>query len=190
MAGVFIVTYELSGDSAEIAEAHYAKIKSSLKGQAEVVAKFGATKFRPDHIGGIGSLFLSGNKAPIGWKTVRRHADGIEAAPNYATKSGREALQELAEAPRAPTSVDLARSLGWANGMVVDEDRACVCFATDTRVEKPERRIFVRLPRKADDGWAPPSSMTEVSEGEFMRALADHNAAVALARAALSTEAE
>lgn len=183
MTDVFKVTYEIPHDHPLVAE-HFAAVEAAAAVTWAYVESLGALGYHTSTWNGSlhGVIFNDLVGRADYWKVLDRvyhpGADknrGLLCIPKK-TKIAAAVRAAFDAVPPTPPSRDLAHKLGWNRPHVTDGSR--MYFATVTRLTLPAPRVFVRLPRQIDDGWTAPGIFTEVTEGEYMRAIAAHNALV------------
>jgi|GEM_PF-2220643 len=173
MSKVFVTTYEVIG-ALELAHAHYAAVDAAKASQWAYVEELGGSGFRPSHSGGMRSIFFE--SVPAGWRKIGSDNGKIEALPLKSTKIGKAAAAKIASLNSAPLPHDLASSYGY-NPPHFAIDGGKIYFASELRVTFPADRIFLRLPRFAEDGFEPNEAhLRALPESEFMAAIEAHNA--------------
>lgn len=176
-AFVTVTTYEINPAGETLADGYDLSIRAYQKRGFAAAAKFGAEGFIPSRYGTPDTLVFKTGKRPPGWRKIKHHDGHDYCTPNKSTKIGKADLKILEEIGRRPSGDDIAREFGWdPSDMVMDG--STVYFPTYQRLELPERRRFLRLPRFNNDGFSPPDSLTEITEGQYMTAIDSHNAAV------------
>jgi hypothetical protein len=174
---VYVTTYEVIGEGLAKADAYYAQADAARQAHWDWAESIGGSGIRPDHNGGLRSVFFDGD-TPKGWRKVGKQQGKIEAVPNRGTKSGKEAERQMQALDRIPNPDVLAAAFGYApNELAIDGNRGVIYFPTELRVSFPQARTFLRLPRFAKDGFTPDESeLRAVPESEMMKAVEDHNA--------------
>lgn len=173
MSTVFVTTYEVIG-ALEVARAHYAAIDAALRAQWGFVTELNGAGFRPDSTGGVRSIFF--DDLPPGWRMVGTDNGLIEAVCRKGSNIGKAVAQKLMELPRTPQPHDLASAFGY-NPPHFAIENGRIYFATDLKVTFPSERIFLRLPRFADDGFVPDEDkLRAIPESAFMAAIEANNA--------------
>lgn len=173
MSKVYVTTYEVIG-ACDLARAHYDAIDAACEAQWAFVYEVGGKGYRPDHAGGLRSVFF--DEVPAGWRKIGLDQGMAEAVPRKSTLIGKAAMQRIAALPRAPQSHDLAARYGY-NPPHFAIDGGKIYFATDIALTFPAERIFLRLPRFADDGFEPNEAhLRALPESELMAAIEAHNA--------------
>lgn len=176
MRQVFVTTYEVIGTGVPIAAEYYANLDKARKAHWQFVKSVGGVGFRPAHWGSIRSVMF--DKLPEGWKQIATDKGRIEATPRKTSKAGKAFAEAIRKLPDTPKGEKLAGMLGY-NPDQMAMDGGTIYFATETRVLFPAERIFVRIPRFAEDGFDPdPAMLRALPESEFMKAIEDHNAEV------------
>lgn len=176
MSGVYVTTYEIIGDGLTKAREFYGKVEAARSAQWKHLEELGAEGFRPNHNGGVRSIFFK--ELPTGWRSIGRDGDNTEAVPRRGTKAGKAAQDALDALPRAPAPGELAGALGYSpSEMAMDRERGTIYFPTELSVAYPATRFFVRLPRFDKDGFTPnDAELRAIPESELMKAVEDHNA--------------
>lgn len=173
MSKVFVTTYEVIG-AHEIAHAHYQAIDAARLAHWDFVTEVGGAGFRPSHNGGVRSVFFE--QLPSGWRKIGLDGAKVEAVPLKSTKSGKAMAENMAALPQAPKPGDLASSYGY-NPPHFAIDGGKIYFPTEMQVYFPVERIFLRLPRFAEDGFEPDEAILHaIPESQFMAAIEAHNA--------------
>ncbi|PTR05067.1 MULTISPECIES: hypothetical protein [unclassified Novosphingobium] len=173
MSTVFLTTYEVIG-ALDAARAHYAAINAAVRTQWAFVTEVNGEGFRPDSNGGVRSIFF--HELPPGWRKIGSENGNVEAVPHKGSNLGKVAARKLLELPRAPQPHALASAFGY-NPPHFAIENGRIYFATDLTVTFPSERIFLRLPRFADDGFVPDEDkLRAIPESEFMAAIEAHNA--------------
>lgn len=177
MGQVFVTTYEVIGGGIAIADDFYASVDAARKAHWDFVTSVGGEGFRPAHYGSIRSVLFKGD-APDGWKKIGTDKGNTEATPRKASKVGRAFADAIKALPHMPKAEKLVGALGYnPSEMAMDTNTGTIYFPTETRLSHPARRIFVRIPRFANDGFEPdPAMLCALPESEFMKAIEDHNA--------------
>lgn len=181
MADVFKVAYEVPADYPAVA-AHFDAVDKAAAATWAYVERVGAVGYHTS--GWDGALYgvvFAGVVSPE-WKVLERvyHADHDKAllcCPKR-TKAAAAVKAEFDAVPKIPKSELLARELGWSRSRREVMDGSKIYFATVHKLTLPAPRVFVRLPRQIGDGWEAPDFWTERTEGDYMRAIAAHNALV------------
>jgi hypothetical protein len=176
VSGVYTTTYEIVGDGLAKAEAHYAKSAQAWQAHWDWAESIGGSGIRPDHSGGLRSVFFDGDP-PKGWRKIGSQSGKTEAVPNRGTKSGKAAEEAMRSLPRAPRPDELAAAFGYSpNELAVDCNAGVIYFPTELRVTHPAPRTFLRLPRFDRDGFTPnEAELRAIPESELMKAVEDHN---------------
>jgi hypothetical protein len=176
MSQVFTTTYEVIGAGIPIAEAWQEEVANARREQMEMAEEMGGCGIRPDHNGGVRSVFFE--ELPHGWRRIGADRDKIEAVPRKGTKAGEYLTAALASLPEAPNPSKLARRLGYdPTEMAIDSKRGTIHFPSELTVVHPTRRIFLRLPRFEGDGFTPDETLLRaIPESQLMKAVEDHNA--------------
>lgn len=173
MSKVFVTTYEVIG-ALELAHAHYDAVDAARAAQWDFVNELGGEGYRPSHNGGLRSVFFT--EIPIGWRKIGTDKGKIEAVPSKGTKAGKAAAQRISGLPSAPSASDLAASYGY-NPPHFAISGGTIYFPTELFLKFPQERIFLRLPRFAEDGFEPNEAhLRALPESEFMAAIEAHNA--------------
>jgi len=172
---VYVTTYEVIGDGLAIAADFYAQVDAAQKAHWAFTESVGGVGFRPAHWGSITSVLFEELPAE-GWKQIGRDKARIEATPRKTSKVGKALAEQIRALPVTPKGESLAGMLGY-NPLEMAMDGFKVYFATELRTSHPTERIFVRIPRFANDGFEPDETMLRaLPESEFMKAIEDHNA--------------
>lgn len=180
---VVVSSYEPVGDGHAIFEQHFSEIREVHRIWFGLMEELGAVALRPGHLGFPPSRLIFEGDPPKGFLPCGREGGKTEAKPHMATRLGKAAKAKLEALPRAPTADHLARSFGWDGSEAVVDGRS-IYFPTTLTLALPEPRRFLRLPRRAGDGWTRPPTLADVAEGEVIRLIDAHNAAVRAARPA------
>lgn len=185
MSNIFVTTYEVNEQGTEIMTAHLAAVDDYHARAFAVSDRYGASGFRPSNWGSPNSLMFKAEKAPEGFKLLKRDRPGvIECTPRMTTAIGKQAKAELEAIGARPDGEAVAQAFGWnPKTLAMDETRGTVYFPTTLSVERPSVRHFVRLPRFADDGWEQHPALEPIAENAFMLAIEQHNAAAREAQA-------
>lgn len=172
MNKVFVTTYEVIS-ALEIAHAHYAAIDAAKQAHRDFITEVGGAGYRPSHHGGLRTVFFE--QLPAGWRKFGFDGAKVEAVPLKSTKVGKAMAERIAALPLAPRSGDLASSYGYSPPHFAI-DGGTIYFPTELRVKFPVERIFVRLPRFAEDGFEPDETILQaIPESQFMAAIEAHN---------------
>lgn len=175
MSKVFVTTYEVIG-ALDIAAAHYASVEAAKSAHFDFSEKVGGIGFRPSHAGGMWSVFFE--TMPAGWRKIGSDHRAVEAVPLKSTKIGKALAEEIAALPCRPDAHALAAQFGYKPAHF-PIDGGSIFFVTDVRVLFPAERIFLRVPRFAEDGFEPdPATLRALPESELMAAIAAHNGEV------------
>jgi hypothetical protein len=182
MSKVYVTTYEIIGSGLAKAAQYYADADAAQAKHWEHVEAVGGEGMRPDHNGGLRSVFFK--ELPAGWREIARQSGKMEAVPRRGTKAGKAAQEALDALPRIPRPCALASALGYNPAeMALDGERGVIYFPTELRVSFPAQRFFIRLPRFEKDGFTPDDAeLKAVPESELMKAVEDHNAEAARSR--------
>lgn len=174
MSSVFVTTYEVTGAGIPIAQTYYAEVEAAHKAHWAFTESVGGVGFRPAHWGSIASVLFE--ELPEGWKQIGRDKGRIEATPRKTSKAGKALAEQMRALPPTPKGKSLAGMLGY-NPREMAMDGSKIYFATELRTSHPTERVFVRIPRFANDGFEPDETMLRaLPESEFMKAIEDHNA--------------
>lgn len=172
MSKVFVTTYEVIG-ALEIAHAHYAAVDAAREACWDFVREVGGAGYRPSYAGGLRAVFFE--QLPAGWRKIGRDGEKVEAVPLKSTKIGKAMAERIAALPQAPKPGDLASSYGY-NPPHFAIDGGKIYFPGELQVTFPVERIFVRLPRFAEDGFEPDETILQaIPESQFMAAIEAHN---------------
>ena len=176
---IFTITYEPVGRGRDIAELHFREVDQVAARRWAFAQSHGAVAYRASD-DRIFSLYFNEGAVPSGWRQTGKigHLDTlrIEAVPYKTNPRGKEIVEQMAGAEfRAPSDGKLAQLLGW-DVTETPMDGYRLYFPVAARVEYPETRVFLRLPRWAGDGWEGSKYLVEVHESALMAALAAHNA--------------
>lgn len=175
MSKVFVTTYEVIG-ALDIAAAHYAAVKAAKDAHFDFSESVGGIGFRPSHNGGLRSVFFK--TLPAGWRKIGSDHRAVEAVPLKSTKTGKALVEQIAALPTAPDAQALAAQFGY-NPPHLPIEGGSIFFVTDLRVLYPAERIFLRIPRFAEDAFEPdPATLRAIPESEFMDAIRAHNGEV------------
>lgn len=173
MSKVFVTTYEIIG-ARHLAQAHYAAIDAARDAHWSFVSEVGGVGYRPGHNGGLSSVFFE--SLSEGWRKVGFHDGKVEARPLKNTKIGKALARKINDLRRAPQAPSLAGSYGY-NPRHFPIDGGSIYFPSEIQVKFPDERIFLRIPRFADDGFEPDeTNLRAVPESELMAAIEAHNA--------------
>ncbi len=173
MSTVYVTTYEVIG-AHEVAHAHYDAANLAKQAHWKFVDELGGSGYRPSHNGGLRSVFFE--QLPPGWRKVGRDGTKLEALPLKSSKTGKALAEQIAALPQAPKPGDLASSYGY-NPPHFAIDGGKIYFPTEVQVTFPVARIFLRLPRFAEDGFEPDEAILQaIPESQFMAAIEAHNA--------------
>lgn len=185
MPQVFVTTYEVNEQGADIMAAHLAAVEEYHARAFAVSDRYGASGFRPRNWGPPNSLMFKAKSAPEGFKLMKRDRPGvIECTPLMTTATGKKAKAELDSIGILPDGETLAKAFGWSpKTLAIDEQKGTAYFPTTLTVQHPSVRHFVRLPRFADDGWEQHPALEPIAESAFMLAIEQHNAAAREAKA-------
>jgi hypothetical protein len=177
MGAVYVTTYEVVGAGLAKADVYYSRAQEARQTHWDWAESIGGSGIRPNHNGGLRSVFFSGD-VPKGWRKIGSQQGKIEAVPNRGTKSGKEAEAAMAALPRIPRPDELASVFGYSpNELAMDGNRGVIYFPTELRVAHPAPRTFIRLPRFDRDGFTPDEAeLRAIPESELMKAIEDHNA--------------
>ena len=168
------ITYEIVGDAVNIAEEHTVAISEHTRRCWAFVEAYGGCGYRPCRHSGIRSIFFDLPSAPSGFRKIGSHQGKIECRPDKRIKRGKEAISDLAEIDRPPSGNDIARHFGWDTSSFVISGTT-IYFPTFLDVTHPNKRYFLRLPRKADDEWQCPETLAELLGSQFIAAIEEHN---------------
>lgn len=178
MSAVYRVNYEVTGDGLAIAAQHYALVEARSAAGFAVAHKYGAVGFRPNHRSGIRQLLFAGKpkQPPPGFKYEAQEPSGnIACKPDKRTEIGKAALADMAAFEGMPAGEDLASALGYRVA-TAPMDGYKIYWPAAYRCRFPAERVFLDIPRQADDGWTPPAHLVEVPASTFMLAIEAHNA--------------
>lgn len=173
MSTVFVTTYEVIG-ALELARAHYDAVDAARAAHWDFAMEIGGEGYRPSYNGGLLSIFFT--ELPAGWKKVSTHNGKIEAVPLKSTKAGKTVAQRISDLPLAPSAGNLASSYGYKPPhFPISEGK--IYFPSEMFLKFPRDRIFLRLPRFAEDCFEPnEANLRAIPESEFMAAIEAHNA--------------
>jgi len=171
MSDVFKCLYEAPADLPTVINHLVAKHAAETAIRAYVL-EVGAEGFHTYHRSGaiVGLIFL---EAPPAWKVVQNLGGGHYLCVPKNTKAAREVRDAFRLMPLIPTARSLAISLGAPTESTTDG--SALSYATAHLIELPTLRCFGRVPLQIGDAWVPPEAFSEVSEAEYMRAIAAHN---------------
>lgn len=173
MSKVYITTYEVIG-ALDLAHNHYEAVDAARAAQWDFAHDVGGLGYRPSHDGGLRSVFFA--EVPTGWRKIGQDKGNIEAVPLKSTKIGKEAVQRMCNLPLAPSAHDLAAAYGYNPPHFAMSGRT-IYFPTELFLKFPQDRIFIRLPRFAEDGFEPNEAhLRALPESELMAAIEAHNA--------------
>lgn len=172
MSKVFVTTYEVIG-ALDIATIHYAVVDAAQKACFDFADQVGGEGYRPSTNGSLRSVFFKA--LPAGWRKIGADHRAVEAVPLKSTKIGKALAAQMAALPSAPSSHDLAALFGY-NPPHFPIDGGRIFFVTDLRILFPSERIFLSIPRFAEDGFKPDETILRaLPESEFMAAIEAHN---------------
>lgn len=182
---VFKEYYEIVGaDMLAKAQAFDTARGETQAEQWALVKKLGGGGYRPGGGGGISTIFFAkGSPMPKGYRKVGSDGGQVECKPVRNTKLGKEICAAIQAAPRIRDWGAFADEFcGWKGRSPMDTKagRGFIYHATGVAVARPQKRFFLQLPRELKDGWTPPEGIKEVRESDMLRAIEDHNAAVAV----------
>lgn len=181
MADVFKVVYEVSPDHPAVV-AHFAAVEVAASATWAYVESVGALGYYTSSWDGSLHGVVFTGAVPPEWKVLERvyhpNADKALLCMPKKTKAAAEVKAAFDAVPAIPKSEILARDLGWSKRHREVMDGNKVYFATVHKLDLPTPRVFVRVPRQIGDGWEAPDFWTERTEGDYMRAVAAHNALV------------
>lgn len=172
MSKVFVTTYEVIG-ALDLAHAHYDAVDAAREAHWDFVSDIGGKGFRPSHNGGLRSVFFA--EVPAGWRKIGTDKGNIEAIPLKRTRIGKAAAQRISDLPLAPSASELASRYGY-NPPHFAISGGTIYFPAELFLKFPQDRIFLRLPRFAEDGFEPnEAQLRALPESEFMAAIEAHN---------------
>lgn len=182
---VFKVVYEVSPEHPAV-KAHFDEVAAAADTTWKYVESVGALGYYTSSWDGSlhGVLFADVVGRAHLWKVLNReyHPDApgniaLLCVPKK-TKIAVEVRAAFEAVPKIRKSELLAQDLGWSKGHRDVTDGYKIYFATVHKLDRPEPRVFVRVPRQIGDGWTAPNFWTERTEGDYMRAIEAHNALV------------
>lgn len=182
MSDVFISTYQIIGAGCAMADAHWAEYERVQKTHFEFMEARGAAAYRQGHSGRVYSLFFDTDHDPLpgyrgtGNKKFQNEKWLEEKVPRGNSKIGRDLQKSFDATEKLPSYMDLASQFGWTLPRIYPGSGSKVYFPTLCYVSLPNKVTFLRLPRKANDGWqCPKDLLTAIPEDKLMLYFHEHN---------------